>query len=184
MKPVTAFIGSLLFAASSTAFAIPMSTVGPADTLVDWDQVLPSSSENEANFIASYLGVDPSTVNVSTFSGSGGDDVPSLWQQVDGDPSLWAFDLGFEPALFLIKTSENIGLAGDGLTDTFNMYLFSNSNNWAVIDLDLFEKMVGNGNFDIGIVSHVSVPEPGTLLLFGSSLLGFGLSRRRYWRRA
>ena len=98
MKTVKGLVCGALIAASSTAFAIPMSTVGPADTLVDWDQVLPSSSANEANFIASYLGVDPSEVDITTFSGSGGDDVPSLWQQVD-EPAIFGGKICFNGPL-------------------------------------------------------------------------------------
>jgi hypothetical protein len=104
---------------------------------------------------------------------------------VNEDPSLYAFDFGgASPSLFIVKTGNKVGLPNE--TGTFTHFLFSNvgSSLFGVIDMDLFTRT--SGNVEIGMVSHVgtsgtttSVPEPGTLGLFGLAAAALGFTRLR-----
>jgi hypothetical protein len=171
----------LLLAASSTALAIPLSTTGGADELVDYADA--QNNADRVQFVADYLMVEASTLSLTTLLSSGGED--GLWQQVgDSTSTLWALDFGFEPAWFLVKTGSGVGVGGDA--GPYNTFLYLNNgiggtlaDQFGVIDLGLFTR--SRGNIEIQMVSHVGVPEPGTLVLLGSSLLGFGLNgiRRR-----
>ena len=55
---LTYAIAAALLASSPTAFAIPIGTVGGADTLVKWASLDDSSDAAEKQMIAEYLNVD------------------------------------------------------------------------------------------------------------------------------
>ncbi|HET9472563.1 MAG TPA: hypothetical protein VFO82_01640, partial [Steroidobacteraceae bacterium] len=80
-----------LLGLSSAASAVPISLTGGADTLVAWSQLGNSGSSSETAFIASYLGVDASTLSYTKPANSDGEG--GAWQSVDEDSSLYAFDL-------------------------------------------------------------------------------------------
>jgi hypothetical protein len=182
MKICVPALGLALLAVSSAASAVPISLVGGADTLVDWTKLDSNNPVLEKQFIADYLNVDPLSITYTQLSGSGA----ASWLPVNEDPSLYAFDFGgLSPALFVVKTGNKVGVAGE--SGTFDHFLFSNvgSTLFGVIDMDLFTRK--SGNVEIGMVSHVGtsgttttrVPEPGTMGLFGLALAAFGFTRFR-----
>jgi len=180
MKIYSRLIGLALLITSSTAFSIPLATVGGADVLVDWDNLSNSGTSSETHFVADYLGVSPSSISYTQLSGSGG----SSWMQVDEDSSLWAFDFGsLAPALFIVKTGAHVGVAGE--SGSYTHYLFENHGNlgFGVIDLDLFTRK--RGSIEIAMVSHVGisgtsdVPEPSAIALMSMGLLSFGFIGRK-----
>jgi len=187
MKLIPTIATAALLSVGSTAFADPiqLSTVGGADNLVDWASLSTSSDAAERAFIAGYLGVSSDSITYTHLSSAESGGESGAWDTVIGNDALFAFDFGaISPAYFLIRTGSGVGL--DGVTGTFTHFLYENVNalNYGVINLDLFTR--SRGQVEIGMVSHVStsgsttsVPEPGTLGLFGLALAGVGFARRR-----
>ncbi|MGJ8698102.1 MAG: PEP-CTERM sorting domain-containing protein [Verrucomicrobiaceae bacterium] len=99
------------------------------------------------------------------------------------------------PAAGGISTQTYAGTGGIYASDTYNMTLSAQADNWQLMTLDLssapglggtdinnfrFDPIGNNaaGNFEIDYVEIVSVPEPGSALLTGLASLGL-LARRR-----
>lgn len=180
-----AFIRSLAVASmvlfASSAYAIPITTVGGVDTIIAQAN-LPNSNGSptgtEATWIASVLNVPVNTIGYVQLPTSGG----SAWQQVTGGAAgLWAFDFAAagitNPLVFLVKYGNA----------TYSHVLYQNnpSSQYGVIDLGSINPR--SGNVSILSVSHVGtagtipqVPEPSSLLLLsGGAFAAASLIRRR-----
>lgn len=102
----------------------------------------------------------------------------------------WAYDFGGEsPAYYFVKTG-NLKLD----PTNFEHFLYENLDSmlWGVIDLSFNGMVVA----DIGKISHVgsmgtgetvppppAIPEPSTLLLIGTGVLGLGIFGRRKFQK-
>jgi hypothetical protein len=144
--------------------ASALTMYGSVDTLKASDYLSPSSNAAEREFIE-----DNSDFVVPYYSTS--DTVEGDWTNIEG--TLWAYDFGtFAPDYFLIKTG-NLKL--NPALDTF-LYKNVASRQYAVIDFADF-----GTEMNAGKISHIGapVPEPSTILLLGSGLLGLGWYGRK-----
>lgn len=177
-----AFVRSLAVASmvllASSAYAIPLSTVGGVDTIIAQTSLSPSNPATEAAWIAGVLGVPVNTIGYTQVPSSGG----SAWQQVTGGAAgLWAFDFGAvgitNPQVFLVKYGNA----------TLTHVLYSNTASYQYGVINLGAITPANGNITITSVSHVGtagsvpqVPEPSSLLLLSGGLFAAaGMIRRR-----
>jgi len=103
----------------------------------------------------------------------------------DLQENVWAFDLMGTPEYFVIKMG-----TGQGTSSTPTHFLYENNMEfgWGVVDITA---LLENGTVnDIYAFSHwgetggAPVPEPGTMLLLGSGLIGLaGFSRKKLFKK-
>jgi hypothetical protein len=170
---VIRLLGACLVAGfASSAWALPIGTVGAIDQLLASEALPNSGAATEAAWASGILGFDVQFD--SKIDGS------NPWTSVSGLAGVYAIDFGSDdPAYYLVKTG-----AGSSTGDTH--FLFRNLDNlrYGVVDLgDL-----GFSDLMVGKISHTtrfdgggttSVPEPQMLALFGAGMLGIAM----LWRR-
>ncbi len=174
--------GFLVIPAST--MALSLSDVGGVDQLIAQTNLGNSGDDTELNWVNSILdGYYVLTSKTDTKKGAG-------WLNIEGEDAVSTFAYDVSAAnteYFLVKTG-NLGTS-------YRDFLFKNIGDldWAVINLEGMGFST-NDIENVGKLSHIDtfkdppppplnpVPEPATMLLFGSGLLGIAGLRRKLKR--
>jgi hypothetical protein len=181
---VALLFGMMICSSSASAdYLVGLTDVGGLDTLLTSTTLGDSGDATETNWVQGYLR-DNGYISLT-------DTISLLWKPSGGwvstdTPGTWAFEFldasttppaSYEPEWFLVKI-------GAGHTGANDHYLFKNEASlaWAVVQFAQF----GFTTMNIGRISHVglyggtTVPEPTTILLLGSGLIGLFACRRKF----
>jgi hypothetical protein len=169
-KLLTSMVLGGLLAFAGSAWALSLADVGGLDPLVTNGAAKLANSGDalELAWVNSVLGTNYTTMVKYDTPGI------SSWQSLT-DPNCVALQLQDTPAFYFIKTG-NVG--------TFDHFLFSNTNDWAALNLlssfgEGYE-IKGFGKFShTGELGSTPVPEPGTFLLLGGGLFGLAIFGKR-----
>ena len=170
----------LSWGSANSAGALTLADVGSIDTLVASTKLNNAGDPLVTTWIQGILGSDYELGYKDDLMG--GD-----WTELTGSNKDFAYNLVNDTEYFLVKIGTG-SLPGS----TWDTYLFKNIGemNWAVIS---YEDMFGPQGIDwtvekvnVGRISHITeiggspVPEPATMLLFGTGLVGLaGIARRK-----
>jgi hypothetical protein len=168
--------GAMSLFASSTAWSIPVGTVGSLDQLIAQTNLGNSGDATEAHWVSDVLGIAFADLVYEEKTNVTGSD----WSTVDGHPGVWAFELSSPADWFLIKTG-NLGNLQPN-----RHFLFTNLANFDYAVVRLAD--MGITRIDkVGKISHVGeftgprteVPEPATLSLLLAGLGAMAFLRRK-----
>jgi len=143
-NPAALAVATLTFLVAPSALALPIVDVGGVDTLVSYGNISPSAA-SQADFIADYFNLDVADVGYTKLEGVLGDSSGEgdSWTQASDDSDVWYLDfsqfIDFNPFAFLIKTGNHVQYQGS----TYNTFLYTNSNNYGVVDLSIFTRSKG-----------------------------------------
>ena len=192
-KSVGSLLVGLVFLASSAHAAIVYTDgainwdadIGSVDSLLFSTTLTNSSMGDETTALENFLGLASGSLlfNKEDVDDFGISEGGNRWLQytdvTDGNDYLtFDFGEGSGAEYYFLKL-------GVGNTDAHTHYYFDNVDDlrYAFISVEEMFGYEGNDttgyNFNIGRISHVSVPEPAMVSLFGIGLIGLGLARRR-----
>lgn len=154
--------------------------VGALDNLMTSSSLADYGNQTVIDWVSGQVG--------STVTMSASNDGPLVWNAVDGNDGFYAYALSTAPAYFVVKTGTPPGITND-------IHLFENlpDMDWGVINLMAmgFDQATGPlaftntevisfvREFDGGDGGTTPIPEPATMLLFGSGLASLAGLRRR-----
>jgi hypothetical protein len=172
----------LMFSGSAMALTIDSGNidVGEIDEIEASTYIFEPDDANEQAWIEDVLG--------SGYVISGSSEVIEInWSKTDQVETAYALELESSPEFYYIWLATNPTNPPQN-----NAFLYRNIKElaWAVVDITEWEGYVApGGEINIGRVSHlrdiasVSVPEPATMLMLGSGMLGLVLISRKRSKR-